>query len=378
MVMPSRISPGYFDTARIRLLRGRPFTDADADAPVAIIDELTAEVLFLGNRDPVGAEIQLSSQPLGPLIVVGVVGNVSRAGPERLAGAQLYRPKPSNTARGSQFLVRTSAPAATIIPVIQESLQRALPPGSAAPRVRSIEEDFNQLTAGRRTNATIMSLFGLIVLLVGGSGVYAVMASTVAQQQRELGVRVALGATRARIMRTVLGRAAVYLTIGLAVGLAAGRALSTMFASMLFEVRPGDVSTYAMTTLGKIANGFTGPSQWEPGVVTQPDYGPSTAEVLRSFQRYTAEDIDIDYPMAQAYAGCLVVQRCIETVRSLDQAALRHVAGELDFTTFYGRYRIDPRTGRQLGHVMPVVQWQQDGKAMVWPPEMRQQPLLLP
>jgi branched-chain amino acid transport system substrate-binding protein len=132
------------------------------------------------------------------------------------------------------------------------------------------------------------------------------------------------------------------------------------------------------TTLGKIANGFTGPSQWEPGVVTQPDYGPSTAEVLRSFQRYTAEDIDIDYPMAQAYAGCLVVQRCIETVRSLDQAALRHVAGELDFTTFYGRYRIDPRTGRQLGHVMPVVQWQQDGKAMVWPPEMRQQPLLLP
>jgi ABC-type antimicrobial peptide transport system permease subunit len=112
--------------------------------------------------------------------------------------------------------------------------------------VRSIEDDFNQLTSGRRTNATIMSLFGLVVLLIGAAGVYSVMASTVAQQQRELGVRVALGATRARIMRTVLGRAAVYLTIGLAVGLAAGRALSTMFASMLFDVRPGDVSTYAI------------------------------------------------------------------------------------------------------------------------------------
>jgi ABC-type antimicrobial peptide transport system permease subunit len=112
--------------------------------------------------------------------------------------------------------------------------------------VLSIEEEFEEITSGRRANATIMSLFGLVVLLIGAAGVYAVMASTVAQQQRELGVRVALGATRVRIMRTVLGRAAAYLTIGLAVGLAAGRALSTIFASMLFEVRPGDLSTHAV------------------------------------------------------------------------------------------------------------------------------------
>lgn len=131
------------------------------------------------------------------------------------------------------------------------------------------------------------------------------------------------------------------------------------------------------TTLGEAANGFAGPSQWEPGVVTRPDYGPSTAEVLRSFQHYRSEAIDIDYPMAQAYAGCLVVQRCIEAAGSLDQAALRHAAGELDFTTFYGRFHIDPRTGRQLGHVMPVVQWQQGAKVMVWPPQMRQRPFLL-
>ncbi len=72
------------------------------------------------------------------------------------------------------------------------------------------------------------------------------------------------------------------------------------------------------TTLGEAANGFTGPSQWEPGVVTQPDYGPSTTEVLRSFQRYASQDMAIDYPMAQAYAGCLVLQRCIEAAGSLE------------------------------------------------------------
>jgi branched-chain amino acid transport system substrate-binding protein len=130
-------------------------------------------------------------------------------------------------------------------------------------------------------------------------------------------------------------------------------------------------------TLGESANGFAGPSQWEPGVVTSPGYGPSTAEVMRSFKRYASGDLDIDYPMAQAYAGCLVVQRCIETAGSLSQPALRRVAGELDFTTFYGHYRINPRTGQQLGHVMPVIQWQEGAKIMVWPPAMRQQRLLL-
>jgi len=71
--------------------------------------------------------------------------------------------------------------------------------------------------------------------------------------------------------------------------------------------------------------------------------------------------------MAQAYAGGLVVQRCIETAGTLDQHILRQVAGHLDFTTFYGRYRIDPSTGRQVGHRMPVVQWQEGGKVVVWP-----------
>jgi predicted permease len=245
-VLTYGVSPGFFDTAGIRLLRGRAFTDADTDAPVAIIDELTANALFFDGRDPLGRVVLLGSSSTTPLTVVGVVHTVMRDGPERLAGPQLFRPKPVVAARGSQFLVRTAGSASVALPAIERSLQRVIPPGSAAPHVQSIEEDFSRLTAGRRANATIMSLFGLIVLLIGAAGVYAVMASAVAQQQRELGVRIALGATRGRIIRGVLGRAALVLTVGLAGGLAAGRALSTLFASMLFEVRPGDVSIYAV------------------------------------------------------------------------------------------------------------------------------------
>jgi ABC-type antimicrobial peptide transport system permease subunit len=161
-------------------------------------------------------------------------------------GAQIYLPKRSGAPGTSHFLIRLSRPAPEVTPAILATVKQALPAAADLPPVLSVDDAFRSLTAGRRANATIMSLFGLVVLLIGAAGVYAVMASTVAQQQRELGVRVALGATRARIMRTVLGRAAVYLMLGLAVGLAAGRALSTMFASMLFEVRPGDVSTYAI------------------------------------------------------------------------------------------------------------------------------------
>jgi branched-chain amino acid transport system substrate-binding protein len=119
-------------------------------------------------------------------------------------------------------------------------------------------------------------------------------------------------------------------------------------------------------TLGSAATHFMGPSQWEPALVTEPEYGPSSAEVLARLMARHPEGVD--YPMAQAYAGGLVAQRCLEIAGTLEQHALRQVASTLDFTTFYGRYRTDPHTGRQLGHRMPVIQWQDGRKVIVWPP----------
>ena len=120
--------------------------------------------------------------------------------------------------------------------------------------------------------------------------------------------------------------------------------------------------------LGAAAEGLLGPSQWEPGVSPDPDYGPTAEQVLSGLKR--RRPTGVDYPMAQAYAGCLVAQKCIEEARSLDEATLKQVAGQLDFTTFYGRFTIDPASGRQLGHVMPVVRWERGNKVVVWPPEL--------
>ena len=128
--------------------------------------------------------------------------------------------------------------------------------------------------------------------------------------------------------------------------------------------------------LGPRAENFIGPSQWEPRVSGQPDYGPTVTEVQRSLSR--AGHAVIDYPMAQAYAVGVVIQRCVEECGSLDDPALREAASSLDFTTFYGRFMIDPDTGRQVGKSSLLAQWQQGRKVVVWPPEYRQSELKYP
>ena len=117
-------------------------------------------------------------------------------------------------------------------------------------------------------------------------------------------------------------------------------------------------------TLGFGSEGFLAPSQWEPGVVVGPDYGPGEEEVMRALE--AIDNLVVDYPMVQSYAGCLVAQKCVEQAGTLDNGMLREAARALDFTTFYGRFRIESSTGHQIGHTMPVVQWRSGKKTVVW------------
>ena len=119
--------------------------------------------------------------------------------------------------------------------------------------------------------------------------------------------------------------------------------------------------------LGALSENFIGPSQWEPTAGYEVDYGPDVAQVLASLE--AAGNPVIDYPMAQAYAVGVVVERCVQACGSLDSAVLRRTAGLQDFTTFYGRFRADAATGRPTGKPALLVQWQQGRKVVVWPPE---------
>ncbi len=121
--------------------------------------------------------------------------------------------------------------------------------------------------------------------------------------------------------------------------------------------------------LGAMAGDFIGPSQWEPDAVHKVDFGPGVDEVRASLRR--AGHPVIDYPMAQAYAVGVVIQRCVHECGSLDDAELRKAAAGLDFTTFYGRFRIDADTGRPVGKPALLVQWREGRKVIVWPTERR-------
>jgi branched-chain amino acid transport system substrate-binding protein len=128
--------------------------------------------------------------------------------------------------------------------------------------------------------------------------------------------------------------------------------------------------------LGGMAERFVGPSQWEPDARRQPDFGPTAEQVIASLGR--AGHHYVDYPMAQAYAAGVVVQRCLDEAGSPESVALRDAAARLRFSTFYGDFQIDADTGRQIGRETLLVQWQEGRKVIVWPPDLAQGSLAYP
>ena len=128
--------------------------------------------------------------------------------------------------------------------------------------------------------------------------------------------------------------------------------------------------------LDGLAERFVGPSQWEPEAAYTPDFGPTSEQVVASLRRDGHRHID--YPMAQAYAAGVVVQRCMAEAGSPDSQALREAASALEFSTFYGRFKIDGKTGLQTGRETLLVQWQSGRKMIVWPPQSAQSRLVYP
>lgn len=128
--------------------------------------------------------------------------------------------------------------------------------------------------------------------------------------------------------------------------------------------------------MGSSADRFVGPSQWEPLANFVPDFGPSPDEVVKSLKNGVLQHID--YPMAQAYATGLIVERCLLETSSCDSSDLRKAAADLNFSTFYGNFEIDRQTGRQIGRETLLVQWQNGRKTVVWPPNQANATLVYP
>jgi len=239
-------SDGYFETLRIPLLRGRLFTDSDGPtAPhAAVISEGVARQKWPG-QDPIGQTVEFGNMDgdMRLLTIVGVVGEVRKHSLEESPRPTIYVNYRQRPRRTDQFdvVLRTSSDPAAVTSSVRRVLTQLDPTVPA--RLTTFTQVFSESLNNRRFNLTLVGVFALAALVLAMVGVFGVLAYSVAQRTREIGVRVALGATPGGILKMVLGQGLITVAIGLVVGLAGSLLLTRTMRSMLFEISPNDPLT---------------------------------------------------------------------------------------------------------------------------------------
>jgi putative ABC transport system permease protein len=238
------VSSGYHRVLRIPLRRGRVFdaNDQKNSTPVIILSEAAAHVFF-ADDDPVGRTVALNREER---TVVGVVGNARQASIEINPHPEAYLPMTQSVSRAGYLVIRTSGNPDDVLPDLRAAASTVLPHDPLR-YVASMEELIARQTATRRLNMVMLSLFGALGLVISTVGVFGVMAHLVAQRTREIGVRMALGATRAQMIRMVLRTAMTLVLTGVAVGGAAGWYLSNVAKQFLFGLDPHDPRPFVIS-----------------------------------------------------------------------------------------------------------------------------------
>ena len=247
------VTPGYFGAMGMSLRRGRFFAASDtADAPpVAIVDEAFARKAW-PDRDPIGERIAANTVPnvrpptLQWRTVVGVVGHVHHAGLDQLGREQAYVPLAQTTfpLRNMYVAVRTTADPASLTNALQaqvHGIDSALPVYDARPMEAWVEST----AAPRRFTMMLFVAFGVLALLLAGIGTYGVMASAVGQRTQEIGIRLALGATRVAVVRLIVGESLRLGAAGVGLGLAFAFVAASAMSTLLYGVEPHDPATLA-------------------------------------------------------------------------------------------------------------------------------------
>jgi predicted permease len=239
------VSPAYFRALGIPLVRGRLFDERDgANAPhAAVINEALARSRWPG-ADPLGARIEFGNMDgdLRPLTVVGIVGDTHEYGLEQPPRPTLY----VNLLQRPRFFVtvvmRSSADPRGITPAARSVLRDVAP--DVPPRFRTFEQIYSASLGARRFNLTLVGVFAGTALLLAVAGIYGVMTYTVTQRRKEIGVRVALGATPGQVFRIILGQGLLTTGIGAFAGIIGALALTRTIESLLFGVTATDPVTF--------------------------------------------------------------------------------------------------------------------------------------
>jgi predicted permease len=239
-----RSTPGYLAAMGIQLLSGRDFawTDNAAAAGVALVDEAFARAVWPG-QSPIGRIIQLDETRAR---VVGVVTQARQYRLEADDRPQIYRPYAQDTTLGATLAIRATGDPAAVAGSIRQVIA-ALDPTLPVARLETMPSIVDGARFGRRLQMQLLGGCAAVAIVLAALGIYGLLASLVAGRTREIGIRLALGATRAGVRRVVLTQTATLIAGGLAVGVGAATAASGVMAHFLFQVSPRDPVTLVAT-----------------------------------------------------------------------------------------------------------------------------------
>jgi predicted permease len=257
----SVVGPEYLGTMQIPLVRGRFLSARDDEhAPrVAVIDEMFARMHFPGE-DAVGKRIRVDDYDFEPVEIVGVVGHVKQWGLDQdettAVRAQIYEPVMQlpdplvpKMANGVVVLVRAQGDLGGAVASIRTVVQK-LGAENVVFRVRTVDEIIAAFQATRRFAMYVLAAFAVLALVLSGVGIYGVVSYVVAQRTTEIGIRMALGARAADIMKMVLRQGAKLALAGVALGLAVAFALAPLMGSFIYGVPATDPVTFAAVACG--------------------------------------------------------------------------------------------------------------------------------
>ena len=253
---------GYFAAMQIPLLSGRWFSDADTrETPrVVIVDDHMAGVLW-PNEDPIGKRLRrggMDADANAPwLTVVGVVARIKQYTlDERDSRIAMYHPHTQAASRSMNIVVRAAAP--ETLAAAAAGAIRAIDPDLPIYNVKTMERRVDESLARRRFAMLLLTLFAGVALVLACVGIYGVMAYLVHQGQRDLGIRMALGASPGRILAMVVRHGATVAAVGITIGVAGALVVADVMRNLLFGIEPVDVPTFAAGALLLVAVAIAG------------------------------------------------------------------------------------------------------------------------
>jgi putative ABC transport system permease protein len=234
-------SPEYFDTLGIRLVRGRGISDRDRPGqPKVVVINETAARTYWGAEDPIGKKIAVGQGGFGDgAEVVGIVQDVKYGSVDIAVLPGVYLPQLQSIRSGGLIFVRSRTRPSTLVAAVRTELGM-LDPDLPLVNIMMMDDRFGEATWRTRISAWLLGGFAALALALAALGLYGVISQGVEQRRREIGVRMAVGADRAHILRLIIGRVFVIALSGIALGLVCAVPAMRILTALLYQVRPTD------------------------------------------------------------------------------------------------------------------------------------------